>query len=201
MKFYQKIFASKYDSFMTNLESTFHPIREGLIGDLEGDILDVGSGTGVNFEHFNSNANVIAVEPSAFMLDKSKAKLPGKGIITTYNMSVTDEALDSIIAKHSLDYIVCTLVLCTIPDQNLALRKFKEWLKPTGKLVILEHIHAQNKSNRFLQNIVNPVWKVVGDGCNLNRDTDVLIKEAGFKVESESYFKKSLRFYQGVFTV
>ena len=201
MKFYQKLFASKYDSFMTNVEITFHPIREELIGDLEGDILDVGSGTGVNFEHFNANANVIAVEPSAFMLEKSKAKLPAKAKITTYNMGVTDEALDSIIAKHSLDYVVCTLVLCTIPDQKLALKKFKEWLKPTGKLIILEHIHAEKNPNRLLQNIVNPVWKVVGDGCNLNRDTDVLVKEAGFKVESEHYFKQSLRFYQGVFGV
>lgn len=186
---------------MTNLEGDFRPIREELLGKLEGNILDVGSGTGVNFEHFNSKAQVIAVEPSEFMLNKSLAKLSGKSNISTYNMSVTDEKLDSIIAKHSLDYIVCTLVLCTIPDQNLALRKFKNWLKPTGKLIILEHIHSEKKTNRALQNIVNPVWKVVGEGCNLNRDTDVLIKEAGFKVESERYFKKSLRFYQGVFTV
>ena len=201
MKFYQKIFASIYDSFMTNLEYTFKPIREELITHLEGDILEVGSGTGVNFEHYNVMANVIAVEPSAFMLDKSKAKLPVKAKITSYNVGVTDEILDSIIAKHSLDYIVCTLVLCTIPDQNLALRKFKKWLKPTGKLIVLEHIHAQKKVIRLLQNIVNPVWRVVGDGCNLNRDTDVLIKRAGFKVESDQYFIKSIRFYQGVFTV
>ncbi len=186
---------------MTNLESSFHPIREELLRDLKGDILDVGSGTGVNFEHFNSKANVIAVEPSSFMLEKSKAKLPAKANITTYNLSVTDEAVDSILAKHSLDYIVCTLVLCTVSDQNLALRKFKSWLKPTGKLIILEHIHAQKNPNRLLQNIVNPVWRVIGDGCNLNRDTDVLIKEAGFKLESEYYFKRSLRFYQGIFTV
>lgn len=201
MKFYQKIFASKYDSFMSNLETTFHPIRKELLSDLEGDILDVGSGTGVNFEHFNAKTNVIAVEPSPFMMAKATAKLPQKAKITTYNLSVTDDELDSIIAPQSLDYIVCTLVLCTIPDQKLALKKFKNWLKPTGKLIILEHIHAEKNPNRFLQNVINPLWKVVGDGCNLNRDTDILIKEAGFKVESEQYFKQSLRFYQGVFTI
>ena len=81
------------------------------------------------------------------------------------------------------------------------MKKFKNWLKPTGKLIILEHIHAEKNPNRFLQNIVNPVWKLVGDGCNLNRDTDVLIKEAGFKIESEEYFKQSLRFYRGIFTL
>lgn len=201
MKFYKKIFASKYDSFMTSIENKFHPIRAELLGSLEGNILDVGSGTGVNFEHFNSKANVIAVEPSAFMLEKSKVKLPGRAKITTYNIGVTDQAMDSIIAKHSLDYIVCTLVLCTIPDQVLALNKFKDWLKPSGKLIILEHIHAKNKPNRLLHNIVNPAWKVIGDGCNVNRDTDILIKEAGFKTESEKYFKNFIRFYQGIFTV
>lgn len=201
MRFYQKLFASKYDSFMTNLENTFHPIRGTLLGKLEGNILDVGSGTGVNFEHFNANANVIAVEPSSFMLEKSEEKLPVKANITTYNLGVNDEALEAIIPQDSLDYIVCTLVLCTIPNQQLALKKFKNWLKPTGKLIILEHIHSEQKANRFLQNVINPIWRIVGDGCNINRDTDVLIEAAGFKPESETYFKRSLRFYQGVFSL
>ena len=186
---------------MANIERTFQPIRKELVGDLEGDILEVGSGTGINFDHYNSKAKVIALEPSSFMLDKSNAKLPNKAQITTYNMGVEDKRLDSIIKSNSLDYIICTLVLCTIPDQDLALDKFKKWLKPTGKLIVLEHIHAQNKPGRLLYNIANPFWKIFGDGCNLNRDTDLSIKRAGFTVESEYYFKRSLDFYQAVFTV
>lgn len=201
MTYYQKLFASKYDSFMTKLERSFYPIRKELLGELKGEILDVGAGTGVNFEHFNAEANVIAVEPSLFMQEKSNAKLPVKAHVTTINLSVTDDALDSIIREHSLDYVVCTLVLCTIPNQKKAFENFKKWLKPTGKLIVLEHIHAERNPNRFFQNMINPIWKVVGDGCNLNRDTDVLIKKAGFKLESEAYFKHSLRFYKGVFTV
>ncbi len=201
MSFYQKLFASKYDSFMTDLEKEFHPLRQELISHLEGKILDVGSGTGVNFEHFNENSEVIAVEPSPYMLEKALKKLPKKANITTYNLSVTDPKLDDVIKENSLDYIVSTLVLCTIPDNELALKKFFQWLKPTGKLIIIEHIHAGEKPRRILQNIINPVWKVIGDGCHLNRDTDLLIKEAGFIVEEEGYFKRSLRFYQGIFFV
>lgn len=186
---------------MASVENSFHPIREELLNNLEGTILDVGSGTGVNFKHFNAKATVIAVEPSAYMLEKAKAKLPAKANITIYNIGVTDEALDDIIAPHSLDYVVCTLVLCTIPNQKWALQKFKNWLKPTGKLIILEHIHAEHKPKRFLHTIANPIWKVVGDGCNINRDTDLFIKEAGFKMESEEYFKNTLRFYRGIFTL
>ena len=106
-----------------------------------------------------------------------------------------------IIKNNSLDYIVCTLVLCTIPDQKAAIQKFKKWLKPTGKLIVLEHIHAQNKPARVLYNLLNPVWKIFSEGCNINRDTDVSIKNAGFTVESEQYFKNSINFYQAVFTV
>ena len=186
---------------MTKLEKTLQPIRKELIGDLEGAILEVGSGTGVNFELYSSKAKVIALEPSSFMLAKSKAKLPKKTQITTYNMGVADKRLDAIIKNNSLDYIICTLVLCTIPDQKLAIDKFKKWLKPTGKLIVLEHIHAQHKLSRRLYNMVNPLWKIIGDGCNLNRDTDISIKKAGFEVESENYFKKSLDFYQAIFTV
>lgn len=186
---------------MTDLEAEFHPIRQQLIGNLEGEILDVGSGTGVNFEHFHQNSTVIAVEPSVYMMEKALGKLPQKAKINTHNFSVTDPQLDKIIEENSLDYIVSTLVLCTIPDNELALKKFYKWLKPTGKLIIIEHIHAEHKTRRILQNIINPVWKVIGDGCHLNRDTDVLIKQAGFKPEEESYFKRSLRFYQGIFTV
>ncbi len=151
MKFYKKLFASKYDSFMTGIEKSLHSIRTELIGDLKGEILDVGSGTGVNFEYYSMKAQVIAVEPSAYMLLKAKAKMEGKDNITAYNLGVTDEALTEIIPKHSLDYVVCTLVLCTIPDPQLALKKFKQWLKPTGKLIILEHIHAESNPNRMLQ--------------------------------------------------
>lgn len=202
MKFYERLFASQYDALMTKLErSTFHSIRKELIADLEGDILEVGSGTGANFEFYSEKAHVIALEPSTFMLEKSKSKLAQNRNIDIHDLGVNDEQVQVMIADHSLDYIICTLVLCTIPDQELALEKFHKWLKPTGRLIILEHIHAQNKPARFLYNVINPVWKVFGSGCNLNRDTDRSIKEAGFKLESEHYFRKSINFYQAVFGV
>jgi SAM-dependent methyltransferase len=71
MKWYRKLFASKYDTFMSGVEEEFYPVRARLLSDLKGTILDVGSGTGANFEHFNSDAKVIAIEPSEFMLEKS----------------------------------------------------------------------------------------------------------------------------------
>ena len=199
MGFYQKLFASKYDSFMSGLEKQFFQMRNDLIFPLEGKILDVGSGTGVNFHHFNSETDVIAVEPSSFMMEKAKNKFPDKNHIKMYNLGVNDSELIEMIQPGSLDSVVCTLVLCTIPNPKEALQNFRKWLKPNGKLVVIEHIHAEKKVNRVLQNIVNPAWKVIGDGCNLNRDTDLMIKEVGFELEQEEYFKNTLRFYKAEF--
>lgn len=199
MGYYQKIFAAIYDKFMGNIEIEFGQLRRELLSDLKGNILDVGSGTGANFEYFNKEANVIAVEPSPYMLEKAKTKLPQEAHITTYNLSVTDSKMDSIIQPKSIDYIVSTLVLCTIPDYQLALKKFHHWLKDDGKLIVIEHIHAKEKPRRIIQNIINPAWKVIGDGCHLNRDTDKVIKSIGFIPLKEEYFKRTLRFYKGIF--
>jgi ubiquinone/menaquinone biosynthesis C-methylase UbiE len=199
MGFYKKIFASQYDRFMRQIENDFDPIRSELISKLEGQILDVGSGTGVNFKYYSKNAKVIAIEPSPFMVEKAKEKLKDKPHIKLYNLSVNDDKLENIIKPNSLDYVVTTLVLCTIPDYKSALKKFYKWLKTDGELIVLEHIHAKEKPRRVFQNIINPVWKVIGDGCHLNRDTDVAIKSAGFVPISESYFKKTLLFYKGIF--
>jgi len=199
MSFYQKLFAAKYDSFMKGIEISFFDLRKELIGNLEGKILDVGSGTGVNFEHFNTTSEVISIEPSIYMLDKAKAKLPTNKNIKLYNLGINDLALDDLIADNSLDYAICTLVLCTVPKPELALKNMYRWLKPTGKLIIIEHIHAEKKHRRIFQNIVNPAWKIIGDGCNLNRDTDKMIQKTGFKSDKETYFKRTLRFYSGVF--
>ncbi len=204
MGFYQKIFASQYDKFMSGIENEFGQLRKEMISGLKGNILDVGCGTGANFKYFNKNANVIAVEPSSYMLEKAKQKLHQSqklngAKITTYNLSITDKQLDDIILPKSLDYIVSTLVLCTISDYQLALKKFHKWLKNDGQLIVIEHIHAKEKPRRIIQNIINPAWKVIGDGCNLNRDTDKVIKLMGFKPLKENYFKRTLRFYKGVF--
>ncbi len=199
MGFYQKLFATKYDSFMKGMEISIFDLRKELIENLEGSVLDVGSGTGVNFEHFNTKCEVISIEPSTYMLDKAKTKLPINKKIMLYNLGVNDVALDDLIENSSLDYAICTLVLCTIPKPELALKNIYRWLKPTGKLIILEHIHAEKRHRRVLQNMINPVWKIIGDGCNLNRDTDKMIQKTGFKPAKETYFKRTLRFYSGVF--
>ncbi len=199
MKIYQQLFAKFYDSFMHGFEEKLFEKRKTLLSNLEGNVLGVGEGTGVNFQFYPNYIKVHAVEPSKPMLEKAKLKAAGMTNITFYNNGINDSALTQKIKPKSMDAIICTLVLCTIPDPVLALTNFKKWLKPNGKLIIMEHIHAEKPINKKFLNFINPAWKALGEGCNLNRNTDLLIKEAGFMPVHEEYFKRTLRFYSGVF--
>ncbi|MCF6359361.1 MAG: class I SAM-dependent methyltransferase [Cyclobacteriaceae bacterium] len=199
MSFYQKIFAKFYDGFMHGFERKLYKKRKHLLSNLEGNVIGVGEGTGINFQFYPDGVNVHSVEPSIPMLDKAKIKAEGKSNITFYNKGINDQSLNTHFKEKSIDAVVCTLVLCTIPDPLQALQNFTRWLKPSGKLIIMEHIHASKQVNKKIQNFINPAWKVFGEGCHLNRNTDDLIKEAGFEPIEEEYFNHTLRFYSGVF--
>lgn len=197
---YKKLFAGIYDPFMKGIELDFYNYRKELLHDISGKVLEVGAGTGVNFQFYSNDVDLLALEPSPFMKKRAEAKVPDGLKVSFLIHNVNDEEVEEIIKDDSLDYIVCSLVLCSINDPEKALKKFYRWLKTDGKLIVLEHIHSEKKLNRKLQNIVNPLWKKVADGCNLNRDTDVLIKQCGFKVDHEKYFKNMLRFHSGIYS-
>jgi len=198
--FYAKLFAKFYDKYMVGFEEKIVNDRKRMLQNLTGTVLDVGSGTGVNFTHFNKDVKVFAVEPSKPMLDKSVDKINGKNI-ELLNLAVNDEKLHTIIKENSLDAIVSTLVLCTIKNPEFALENFKKWLKPNGKLIIIEHIHSDKKGKALFETLFNPLWKVIAEGCNITRHTDELIKAKGFKPLEEQYFTIGLRIHKGVFVV
>jgi len=199
-KRYQKLFAKYYDSFMESIEKMLETRRKLLITPLKGAILEVGSGTGVNFKFYNELTKVIAIEPSKPMLDIATNRL-GDSLaeITLLNIGINDKELFNFVPKDGFDVIVCTLVLCTVPNLYETVDLFKRLLAEKGQLIILEHIHAKTQPKAFLETVVNPIWKKVGEGCNLNRKTDNVLKAKGFKVVRESYFKHSIDFYEAVF--
>lgn len=199
-RLYQKIFAAKYDQFMDGIEEDLSNTRSELLSSLKGDVLEIGAGTGVNFQYYSPDVRVIAIEPSEFMLAKAQYKVNEKHI-QIIQTGVGEQEHDDLFEEHSFDAIVCTLVLCTIPNPERALKQFKRWLRPDGKLIIMEHIKSEKKFNGVLQDVVNPAWRVFGDGCNLNRNTDELIKKIGFVPLKDGYFKRTLRFYTGEFVL
>lgn len=200
---YSKTFGQWYDFLMQFLEKPYLRHRRArLLSGLSGRILEVGAGTGINFVHYNDNTEIIGIEPSPWMIRQAAERKRQSALgnrIVLHQTGCGDPALYEMMEENSLDYVVCTLVLCTIPDAEGALRDFMRWLKPGGQLVVLEHIRSHNKHTGRLQDALRPVWAKIADGCQLNRPTDRMIAEAGFIPVRQEWFRVGIPFYEGVF--
>jgi len=189
---------SAYDYFMYFLEKhSLRSRRERLLSGLSGKVLEVGVGTGANFEHYGEDIELTGIEPSPCMLPKAESRrnrimFPDR--ITLHNIGCGYPEMEKLMADGSLDAVVCTLVLCTIPDPERALSNFKKWLKPGGRLLILEHIRGRNRFYGKVLDVLNPAWEKMAEGCRLNRNTDKIIAEAGFRVLREDRFNLFLPF-------
>jgi len=200
---YKRLFGAVYDPFMHSIEENhLKKRRSRLLSNLSGKVLEVGVGTGVNFEHYNEDAEITGIEPSPYMLPRAEKKrdvllFPNR--ITLLKIGCGYPEMGKLIEKNSLDAVVCTLVLCTVPEPTRALENFMKWLKPGGKLVILEHIRSHNPMRGRMQDLMNPVWRKVADGCHLNRPTDMILDGSGFQMIREDRFKIGIPFYEAEF--
>ena len=152
--FYEKMFARFYDSVTQEAEAkALAGRREALLSGLTGTVLEMGAGTGVNFKYYAEDAAVLAVEPSPYMLRQAKEKMRGRESIRLLQASVEQCYEEQVVQKNSMDAIVCTLVLCTVPDPQRALNYFYQWLKPGGVLIIIEHIKSHTPWKGRVQDI------------------------------------------------
>ncbi len=155
----------------------------------------------MNLPLYPSGTTVIAAEPSPDMIRKAKAKWKDNDIqakVEWLEAGVGDQKLEEYVAPNSLDAVVATLVLCTVSDAQDAINRFYHFLKPGGQLIVLEHIKSSSTPGTFLQNMLTPVWKHIAEGCHLNRPTDQMVKESGFKIVEEEYFTKGVPFFEAV---
>lgn len=200
---YARLFARYYDNFMNRAErAVLLRRRRKLLSGLTGSVLEVGSGTGINFGLYTAGTHVLAVEPSAAMLEQANRRITQErpaAAIELLESGVPGPRLSERLPAESLDAAVCTLVLCTVEDPAAALAFLHSRLKRNGILIVLEHVRAESRPGQMLQNFLNPVWKKFAHGCNLNRDTAALIKAAGFSVREEDRFHITLPFYQAAF--
>lgn len=198
-----KKFGRLYDAVMFLPEKlVLRSRRKKLLSGLSGNILEVGIGTGTNLEFYGPDVRVLGIEPSPHMFakaEKRKEELPDSERFMLFNFEYGDEEMRDLIAPESLDAIVCTLVLCTIPNPVLAVSSFMKWLIPGGSLLILEHIKSHGNLEIKLQNRLNIHWEKLAEGCQLNRQTDILLKKSGFELFRESYFRLGLPFYEAEF--
>lgn len=168
--------------------------RNKIIPHANGDILEVGAGSGLNFPFYNKNkvSKIIALDPSEDLNSMAKVKAVSNNLDVQFKTGIA-ENLD--LEDSSIDTVVITYTLCTIPKPEMALLEIKRVLKSNGKILFSEHGIAPDERVAAWQNKINPIWGKVFGGCNLNRDIPSLLKNAGFNVTCEQmYLPKTPKF-------
>ena len=183
--------AAIYDPFMSSVEEAcLEAWRAELLAGLEGEVLEVGAGTGANLRHYpEAVTRLVLAEPERHMHERLLAKVRAGAREVELSPAPAD---DLPFPDGAFDAVVCTLVLCSVPDPTAALREIRRVLRPGGKLVFMEHVAAEDGTRRRVwQGRVEPLWRSIAGNCHLTRHTEETIRHAGFTIESEK--RESIR--------
>ena len=180
LSFYDKYILPKF----LNCACGSKPInyqREKIVPLAEGTVLDVGIGSGLNIPYYNKSKikYLYGLDPSIELLNLAKP-LAKKNELEIEFLECGAEAIP--LPNNSIDTVVITYTLCTIPDTQLSNEEIMRVLKPNGKLLFCEHGLAPDINVVKWQKRINPIWNKIAGGCNLNRDIPKLIRSSGFKI-------------------
>ena len=146
-----------------------------------GRVLEIGVGSGLNLPLYSRDTvqQVWGLDPSAEMLALAQKKAAGTGLDVRFiEASATDIPLED----GSIDTVVMTYTLCTIPEVTPALNEIRRVLVPAGRLIFCEHGAAPDENVRRWQDRLNPLWGKLAGGCNLNRRIPRLLDAGGFRI-------------------
>lgn len=154
--------------------------REELLGGLAGRVCEVGAGNGLNFTHYPPEViEVIAVEPDPLLRGHAERT----AAVATVPIQVLDGTAERLpLEDGSCDAVVASLVLCSVPDQPVALAELRRVLRPGGELRFYEHVRSVHPAYGRLEDLVAPVWAKIAGGCHPNRSTESAIVGAGFSI-------------------
>ena len=157
-------------------------LRADWVPHAHGDVLEIGIGSGLNLPFYSSEGRrLYGVEPSVELQRLARVRAASATTKVEFLSQSAEEALP--LSDQSIDTVVITWTLCSIADPPSALRQMKRVLKPSGLLIFVEHGRAPDPKVSTWQDRITPVWKRIGGGCHLNRKIDLLLMEAGFKIE------------------
>src|SRR3954465_2259957 len=182
MSLWARVFAAGYDTVMKGPEqATFRAHREALLGQTSGRVLEIGGGTGANLDFYPAAVTELVItEPEEPMARRLERKLASHSLPARI-VHAPAEALP--VEDGSFDYVVSTLVLCTVSDPAKALSEIRRVLKPDGRLVFLEHVRSEEPKLARWQDRLQPLQYRLGHGCHCNRATLDNVKAAGFTVD------------------
>ncbi len=184
MNFYSRyIFPRLLDWVMVG--STFSKYRKALLQDVRGEVLEIGFGTGLNLAYYPEEIqSLTTVDVNAGMNEMAKKRIE-KAPFKVDSRVINGDCLP--FADESFNSVVSTWTLCSIAKVNQALEEIYRVLKPTGQFFFIEHGLSDNPKVQVWQNRLTPIQKIVGDGCHLNRNMEMLISQYFPSVELEKF--------------
>lgn len=182
------VFARIYERLSQKLEAAGGAeLRDRALVGLEGRVIEVGCGNGLNFPHYPSTVTeVVAIEPEQRLRAIATAATADAAI----PIRVFDGLAEQLPAPDaSFDAGVVSLVLCSVDDPAAALAELRRVLRPGGELRFYEHVRARHPRMARVQRNFDRVWTHISGGCHTYRDTLAAISAAGFIVEDLDRFR------------
>jgi ubiquinone/menaquinone biosynthesis C-methylase UbiE len=157
------------------------PYRERVVAAAQGRVLEIGIGSGLNLPFYGAAVReVLGLEPAPRLIGMAQRAARAVSIPVSF-IEGSAEAIP--LDDHSIDCVVTTWTLCTIPHAAGALGEMRRVLRPGGQFLFVEHGLAPDESVRRWQDRLTPMWKLITGGCHMNRPIRVLIEDAGFRCE------------------
>ena len=173
---------------MINIACSSKPTRkqrEKIVPRAYGDVLEIGIGGGLNLPYYDREnvRKIFGLEPSDGMRRSAAKNIAASGLdVELIDLPGEQIPLDD----NSVDSVLVTYTLCTIPDAVTALRGMRRVLKPNGRLFFCEHGKAPDDDVHKWQNRLNTGWRFFAGGCNMNRDIPALLRDGGFDIEDDN---------------
>lgn len=157
------------------------PFRSRVVSAAEGRVLEIGIGSGLNLPFYTAQARqIFGLDPSPALLARARSRvLPTQPRVQFLAGSAEQIPLDA----GSVDSAVMTWVGCSIPDIARALDEIRRVLRPGGRLLFVEHGRAPQQKIARWQDRLDPLWARIAGGCHINRSPDVLLRQAGLRID------------------
>jgi ubiquinone/menaquinone biosynthesis C-methylase UbiE len=158
--------------------------REKIVHLAEGDVLEIGFGSGLNLPYYDTGKvrRIFGLEPSEGMRRKAQPNVDASGLDVEF-IDLPGETIP--LESKTVDTVLVTFTLCSIDEALVALEGMRRVLKPGGKLLYCEHGIAPDENVSRWQHRLNPGWKRLSGGCNMNRDIPALIAGSGFRITTD----------------